>query len=111
MRGGLFKGVIIMSMMNRGSYFANLKGALILMVVIGHFLMPMELTRLVWCICYLIFGTFLCHQAVPGHSISTGMIRILKDDAKLLQGLGECSGRSRRVALKESLSIEGHMVG
>jgi len=39
----------------RDAYFDNLKGALILLVVIGHFLAPMELTRLVWCIYFLIY--------------------------------------------------------
>ncbi len=48
---------IVMSRLNvnRDSYFDNLKGALILLVVIGHFLLPMEQTRLVWCIFYLIY--------------------------------------------------------
>lgn len=47
-RGGLFF---------IGNCFAipHLKGVLILLVVIGHFLLPMEQTRLVWCLFYLIY--------------------------------------------------------
>ena len=39
----------------RDSYFDNLKGILIILVVIGHFILPMDRTRLVWSLFYIIY--------------------------------------------------------
>ena len=41
--------------MERDHYFDNVKGALITLVVIGHFLLPMERTRLVGSLINIIY--------------------------------------------------------
>ena len=43
----------------RDPYFDNIKGVLIMLVVIGHFLLPMSFTRLVWA---LFFWIYLFHM-------------------------------------------------
>lgn len=59
----------------RDSYFDNLKGALILLVVIGHFIAPMELTRLVWCIYFLIYLFHMPMFVMISGYFSKGMYR------------------------------------
>jgi len=41
--------------MERDHYFDNVKGALIMLVVIGHFLLPMERTRFVGSLIHIIY--------------------------------------------------------
>ena len=59
----------------RDSYFDNLKGILILLVVIGHFILPMEKTRPVWGIFYTIYLFHMPMFAMISGYFSKGMYR------------------------------------
>ena len=59
----------------RDSYFDNLKGILILLVVIGHFVLPMERTRPVWAIFYIIYLFHMPMFAMVSGYFAKGMYR------------------------------------
>ena len=59
----------------RDSYFDNLKGILILLVVIGHFILPMDKTRPVWSIFYIIYLFHMPMFAMVSGYFSKGMYR------------------------------------
>ena len=59
----------------RDSYFDNLKGILIILVVIGHFVLPMERTRPVWAIFYIIYLFHMPMFAMVSGYFAKGMYR------------------------------------
>lgn len=59
----------------RDSYFDNLKGILILLVVIGHFILPMDKTRPVWSIFYIIYLFHMPMFAMVSGYFAKGMYR------------------------------------
>jgi len=59
----------------RDSYFDNLKGILILLVVIGHFVLPMDKTRPVWSIFYIIYLFHMPMFAMVSGYFSKGIYR------------------------------------
>ena len=59
----------------RDSYFDNLKGILILLVVIGHFILPMDKTRPVWSLFYIIYLFHMPMFAMVSGYFSKGMYK------------------------------------
>ncbi len=59
----------------RDSYFDNLKGILMLLVVIGHFILPMERTSVLWAMFYIIYLFHMPMFAMVSGYFAKGMYR------------------------------------